>query len=249
VSRRFRSLVLCFHGISDEWEHSLAVRPALLERVLRALRRRGYRPVRAGDVLGGSRSLLHVTFDDAYTNVWGAVPVLERLAVPATVFACAGFADTGRPLDVPELAAEASAHPEHLATMDWDELRELAERGVEIGAHTVSHPHLPRLSDDELARELGDSRARCEEELRRPCRFLAYPYGEADSRVHTAAQRAGFEAAFVLHGPSRPLNLYALPRVDLYRRDSFARSLLKTSPLREAAWAVLDRLDASRRPG
>ena len=64
--------------------------------------------------------------------------------------------------------------------MTWDELRALAERGVEIGSHTLTHPHLPLLSDEELLRELGDSREQFEAELNRPCRYLAYPYGEND---------------------------------------------------------------------
>ena len=93
-----------------------------------------------------------------------------------------------------------------------------------------------------------ESRERLEEMLRRRCRLLAYPYGESDARVRAAARRAGYEAAFVLHGPSRPLDEYALPRVDIYRDDSAARAMLKTSFLREPAWSVLDRVDRSRVP-
>jgi peptidoglycan/xylan/chitin deacetylase (PgdA/CDA1 family) len=243
---RFRPLVLCFHAVSDEWDHQLAVRPELFETVVGGLLRRGFRPVAADGLAGGGRRALHVTFDDAYRSVWEAVPALERLGARATVFAATAFADEGRPLDVPELADAAAAHPEHLATMDWASLRELAERGLEIGSHTVGHPHLPTLSDEELDRELRDSRARCEDELGRPCRFLAYPYGEADPRVQAAAERAGYAGAFLLHGPSRPYRPFALPRVDIYRSDSPARARLKTSGLRELAWAVLDRADRSR---
>jgi peptidoglycan/xylan/chitin deacetylase (PgdA/CDA1 family) len=140
--------------------------------------RRGYRPVGAADAVAGGAKLLHVTFDDAFNSVADAVPILERLGIPATVFACSGYADDGRPLDVPELARFVEAEPQHLATMDWDALRGLAERGVEIGSHTVTHAHLMRLSDAELDHELRESRGRCEAELARPCRFIAYPFGE-----------------------------------------------------------------------
>lgn len=71
-----------------------------------------------------------------------AISSLERLGVSATVFACSSYADDGRPLAVAELAAEAAAHPDSLSTMRWDELRELSDRGIEIGSHTVTHPHL-----------------------------------------------------------------------------------------------------------
>lgn len=248
VSRRFRSLILAYHAVSDAWVHQLAMPTLLMERQLRSLLYRGFRPASAGDTLSGARRLLHVTFDDAYKSVAGALPILERLGLRATVFACAGYADDGRPLDVPELAEEAAAHPEHLATMTWDELRDLAERGVEIGSHTVSHPHLPELSDAELDRELRESRGRCEEELGRPCRFLAYPYGEHDARVQTAVRRAGYAAAFSLRGRTSPTNLYALPRVDLYPRDTLWRATLKTSFVRQPATAVSDLVRRSRRP-
>jgi peptidoglycan/xylan/chitin deacetylase (PgdA/CDA1 family) len=240
-----RPLVLCYHAISDEWPHALAVRPFAFERQLQSLLRRRFRPVGADAAVTGRGRLLHVTFDDAYRNVATAVPILERLRVPATIFAATAFADEGRPLDVPELAAEAIAYPGELETMSWDELRGLAERGFEIGSHTVSHPHLPRLTDAEIDRELADSRARCDEELGRPCRFLAYPYGEHDGRVEAAAERAGYEAAFTLHGTWRRADRYSVRRVDIYRRDSLLRATLKTSFVRRPAYVLASLLRAA----
>ena len=204
-----------------------------------SLLRRGYRPATALQTTTGGK-LLHVTFDDAYRSVLNAVPALERLRVPATVFACSSYAEDGRPLAVPELADEAAANPGHMATMPWDDLRSLAERGVEIGSHTVSHPHLPQLGDDELDRELGDARERIESELGRPCPLLAYPYGEADARVASAARRAGYAAAFALMRDAEPNNAFLLPRLDLYRRDGRLRTALKTSPVRGPVSALLD---------
>ena len=88
--------------------------------------------------------------------------------------------------------------------MDWDELRSLADDGIEIGSHTVSHPHLTRLDDATLRLELVDSRERVEDEIGRPCRFLAYPFGEEDGRVRRAARDAGYEAAFALRTGRTP---------------------------------------------
>jgi len=239
-------LVLCYHGVSDSWSHSLAVTTRALERQLRALLRRGYRPVPATETLAGRGRLLHVTFDDAYRNVADALPTLERLEVQATVFACTGYAVDGRPLDVPEVASAAAANPEHMATMNWDELRALAERGVEIGSHTISHPHLPRLDDRELEHELLDSRTALEDQLGRPCRLLAYPYGDDDERVYRAAQQAGYEGAFSLRGRAGQHDRYAIPRVDIYRKDNAVHVWLKTSFLRRPAMAAAAQLRALR---
>jgi len=225
------SLVLCYHALSAAWGPcGLSLAPEELERQLAALLRRGYRPGTVEEALGGRRRL-HVTFDDAYRSVEAAMPVLERLGVGATVFACAGPADAGGgPLEIPELEAEAAVFPDEVLTMDWDALRALAEHGIEVGSHTVSHPHLARLGDEEIGRELRESRARIEDELGRPCRYLAYPYGESDERVRRIARDTGYAAAFGLARGGRP-DRYALPRIGVYRRDSPLRLRLKTSPL------------------
>jgi peptidoglycan/xylan/chitin deacetylase (PgdA/CDA1 family) len=243
---RSRSLILCYHAVSDAWDHALAVPVAAMSQHLRGLLRRGYVPVDAAEALTGRARRLHVTFDDAYQSVATAVPTLERLGVSATVFACTDYAEDGKPLAIPELAAEAAAHPDELETMTWEQLSALSDRGIEIGSHTVTHAHLTRLSDHELDRELCDSRARMEEVLRRQCRYLAYPYGEDDHRVHAAAHRAGYEAAFTLKPKAATIDAYAVPRVDLYRRDGLVRAMLKTSPVREPASALLGTIRSVR---
>ena len=222
-------LVLCYHGVSDSWPSGLSVGPRQLEQQLRSLLRRGYRPADADRAVAGRGRLIHVTFDDAYRSVAAALPVLELLGVPATVFACASFADDGREPDVRELAYEVRSYPGELLTMDWDRLRDLAERGVEIGSHTFTHARLPDVPDGQLDAELRDSRERIADELRRPCRFLSYPYGEQDARVRAAAERAGYDAAFALPGKRTFADRYAIPRVGVYRADRGVRFLVKTS--------------------
>jgi peptidoglycan/xylan/chitin deacetylase (PgdA/CDA1 family) len=226
-------LVLCYHALTDAWPDALAVSPPVFERQLWRLVRRGFRSVPAGDVLSRRGRLFHVTFDDAYTNVYAMLPRLKRLGLHATVFACSDFARDGTPLLIPELRARAAGFEPELATMDWDALRDSAEQGFEIGSHTVSHPHLPALSDEELRRELRDSRDAVADEVGLPCRFLAYPFGEYDRRVRDAAEAAGYTAAFALRrrGGSPP-DPFALPRIDIYRRDTRLRFRVKTSPAR-----------------
>jgi peptidoglycan/xylan/chitin deacetylase (PgdA/CDA1 family) len=238
VSPAFEPLVLCYHAVSATWPHGLSVAPEELERQVCLLLARGYRPVDAEQTLAGRGKLLHVTFDDAYRSIANGLPLLERLGVPATVFVCSGYAEDGRPLDIPELAAHARERPAELATMDWGAVRELIERGVEVGSHTVTHPHLPQLSDADLARELGESRERLEDELRRPCPLLAYPYGQEDLRVRAAARAAGYKAAFAMPSHRGAPDPFALPRVAIWRKDTLVRVRVKTSPLvrRLARW-------------
>jgi peptidoglycan/xylan/chitin deacetylase (PgdA/CDA1 family) len=202
-----RSIVLCYHAVSPTWEHRLCIDPDLLLRQVRALSRFWK---------------VHATFDDAFRSAATVFPALERLGVSVQIFVCTRYARAGAPLSIPELAGD---DPAELATMSWDELREHADRGVQIGSHTVSHSHLTRLSDAELCRELADSKEEAEAELGRPCRELAYPYGEQDERVRAAARGAGYERAFGLRG--RKGDGYALPRADLYRRHTVPRALIR----------------------
>lgn len=238
VSKRFEPIVLCYHAVSERWEHRLSVPPQALERQVRLLLRRRYRPVPAAAVAAGRGRLLHVTFDDAFQSTLDALPALELLGVPATVFACAGLADGGLPFPVLTSADAGTTTEADLRTLDWDGLRELVERDVEVGSHTVSHPYLTQLTDAELDRELRESRERLESELDRRCRFVAYPYGDHDERVRAAARAAGYEAAFALPGRARPFARFGIPRIGIWRKDRTGRVLLKTSAARRPLGAL-----------
>jgi peptidoglycan/xylan/chitin deacetylase (PgdA/CDA1 family) len=165
---------------------------------------------------------VRASFDDAFRSAATVFPALAELGVPIETFVCTGYAPDGAPLTIPELAGD---DPEQLGTMTWDDLRGHAENGVEIGSHGVTHAHLTRLSDEEVRRELRDSKEAVEDELGRPCPDFAYPYGEHDERVRTLARAAGYERAYGLReGGNDP---FALHRLDLYRRHSPVRALLR----------------------
>lgn len=226
-----RPLVLCYHAVVEGEPQRLAVRRKTLASQLRSLLRRGYRPAKAADVVERQGRLLHVTFDDAYRSIADALPLLAELGVPATIFACTGYATDGRPFDVPELREDSAADPAAFATMDWEALRAAAASGFEVGSHTVSHPHLPLLSDAELDRELRESKSELEDELGAPCRHLAYPYGEEDDRVRATARRAGYDSAFALDPGRGRSDRFGMPRLAVYRHDTVIGFRLRTSPL------------------
>ena len=247
-ARASRPLVLCYHAVSDTWSDRLAVTPASFEQQVRYLLGRGFAAAPAHDTLVARRRF-HVTFDDAFCNIGGALETLAALQATATVFVVASFADEGRPFDAgrvgrlprtPELDAERK-------TMTWEELRAVADRGFEIGSHTVTHPHLTELGDDELGEELRRSREQIEDEIGRPCRYLAYPFGDYDARVARATEAAGYDAAFALASPRRPLNRFAVPRVGLYRIDGPRRAALKLSGLGREAIAARGALSGRAR--
>jgi peptidoglycan/xylan/chitin deacetylase (PgdA/CDA1 family) len=134
-------------------------------------------------------------------------------------------------------------HEHELRGLTWDQLGQLADGGWEIGSHTRTHPRLTRLDDDALERELRDSRAACERGLGRPCRSLAYPFGDFDERVAAAAARTGYAAAAIEElRPAAPLTW---PRIGIYRGNSMRRFRLKVSPLVRRLRSASPRLAAA----
>jgi peptidoglycan/xylan/chitin deacetylase (PgdA/CDA1 family) len=227
-------LVLCYHAVSEQWPAPLSVTPEAFERQLRLLSRRGFKGAtfdRAVCHTSAPRTVA-VTFDDAYLSVLDvARPILDDVGFPATVFV---------PTDYPARPEQPMAwegidnwlggpYERELRPMSWDQLGVLADAGWEIASHTCSHPRLTSLSDEALARELIESRSTLADRLDRPCRTLAYPYGDHDGRVVEATRVAGYGAAGTLPGRfPRPRRL-AWPRIGVYHGDDERRFRVKVS--------------------
>ena len=226
-------LVLAYHAVSDSWQSSLAVRRDDLARQLETLLERGYEPMTAGAALDGRRRdrVMAVTFDDACLSVFtAALPIMDGLGVPGTVFAPTAYIGTGRPMSWPGIERWSGGPHEHeLLPMSWEQLGELQSAGWEIGSHTVSHPRLTAVADDRLHGELEDSRTALEQALGGPCESLAYPYGDHDDRVVAAAGRAGYRFAFTLPERLAPAEPLRWPRIGVYGGDSPRTYRLKVS--------------------
>lgn len=231
-------LVLCYHAVSERWPAPLSITPERLEHQLVTLVKRGYRGATFTEAVTRPRDgrVVVVTFDDAYRSVLsGAFPILSALGLVGTVFVPTDFiADEGRKLSWPGIDEwSGGAHDDELTAMSWDELECLVTEGWEIGSHTRSHPRLTTVADEPLLTELEASRGTLESRLRRPCRSLAYPYGDYDARVAAATGDAGYVAAATLSSTLHRPSLLAWPRVGIYHDDGSQRYRLKVSrPIR-----------------
>lgn len=105
--------------------------------------------------------------------------------------------------------------------LEWNDVRRLADGGVEIGGHTCSHAILSRLDEAAAREEIGLSRASIEAELGAPPRHFAYPnggradFGERDVRL---VREAGFATATTsIEGINRPgADVYRLRRINVH---------------------------------
>lgn len=227
---------LCYHSVAEEGPKYLTVSPGLFERHLDFFAARG---LQTGDLrtleslAAGGRvaPTVFLTFDDGFLDNYETVlPLLRERNMRAFVFVLPPLVDEGAALVWPEVTADA----ERFATMrsvTWGMLEEMKEGGFEIGAHTLSHPHLPDLDDEALERELRESRERVVERLG-SCDTLAYPFGEWAPRVVAAAARCGYRFAFSLptERGQRAADELTIPRLNVDFRDSGTRLGAKLSP-------------------
>jgi peptidoglycan/xylan/chitin deacetylase (PgdA/CDA1 family) len=138
--------------------------------------------------------------------------------------------------------------------MDWSELAQLAaDPLVTIGAHTVNHPILIRLSQDAARSEMELSRSVIEAALGVKPAHLSYPYGDraaCAAREFEIAAELGFKTAvtarpgIVFAGHTQKMT--ALPRIAVdgdYQRMRYLRVLLSGSAT--ALWNGFRRVDAA----
>jgi peptidoglycan/xylan/chitin deacetylase (PgdA/CDA1 family) len=139
-------------------------------------------------------------------------------------------------------------------SMTWEEIAWLAgDPLVTIGAHTVSHSALAKLSDAQVEYEMAESRRLIGEHIGQRPRHFAYPYGDATSagpREFALASRLEFATAVTTRPgmlfPEHAEHLTALPRVSLngdYQSLRYLDLFLSGAPF--ALWNRFRRVDAA----
>ncbi len=156
-----------------------------------------------------------VTFDDGFAvTCENALPVLERLKIPATMFLVADrigadndwMHQRGRP---------------RRRLMDLAQIRAMEAAGVTMGSHTLTHPRLPECPPERKAREIADSRKRLEDQLGHAVEHFAYPYGLYDDQALELVRTAGYRSACSTRsGFNNPrVDRYQLRRIEVFGSD------------------------------
>jgi peptidoglycan/xylan/chitin deacetylase (PgdA/CDA1 family) len=217
--------VLMYHSVApyEEDPFLVTVNPERFEEQIRWMSRRGLRGVSVRELLaaeaaGRARGLVGLTFDDGYTDfLTHVVPTLIRHNFTATVFMVAGR--MGGHNDWEEYGPSKS-----LLTVD--ELRQVAEAGMEIGSHGLHHMSLPKATDAELAEELERSRAILTETIGQDVTGFCYPYGHLEARSVEAVRTAGYDYGCAIWR-SELTGRHALPRTYIGDRDGSLRLYAK----------------------
>jgi len=150
-----------------------------------------------------------VTFDDGFEDfVEVALPELSRRAIPCTVFVIAralgkAFGPYGEPRPV----------------MSVRQLCDLPSHLVTIGSHTLTHPFLPTLCDEDSQCEITESRTQIEQMLNRKVLLFSFPFGAFNERLAELCRKAGYERAFT-----------TLPKLAFQNQDEFIVGRVRVDP-------------------
>ena len=175
-----KCVILYYHAVSSVQRIRFARQMDALIRWTKPIR------VDIAAPLGRGIRYAAVTFDDGFESVIeNALPELEKRNIPATIFVLADF--LGR-------CPGWDGWPERV--MSVDQLRKLPAHLVHIGSHTMTHPVLPSINEDQAKHELSKSRAKLEGILKRKVILFSFPYGAFNEKLIDWCREAGYERVF-----------------------------------------------------
>lgn len=225
IKRRLRNQIrptariLLYHRIADVKNdpYLLAVSPNNFQKQLQYLKN-DFRLVSLRQLVGELKTrkitdnTIAITFDDGYAdNLYNAVPILKELGIPATIFITAESIgqnifywdkdnpDAGRPLSA-------------------EELQQLTATALlEVGAHTLTHPRLSKISSEKQEKEIFKSKEQLEATAHKLILGFAYPFGDKNSftpDIINLVKKAGYHyaCANIHERLTNQSNVYLLPR-------------------------------------
>ncbi len=172
----------------------LYVSVAQFKRQMYTLRMLGFRGVSMNEALPyflekKIEKIAVLTFDDGYAdNVSNVLPVLKILGFTATCYLvshCVGGFNKW----------DADAAHARKQLMNREQLHQWIAHGMEIGAHSRTHPRLTQCDARTLDEEIVGCKRDIEEMFGIAAHHFCYPYGAWDFRVAEEVRRAGYRTA------------------------------------------------------
>jgi len=201
--------VLNYHQINDQDHNALTLSNSEFEAQMKYLAKEGYTSITPDELADHlqynkevpAKSIL-ITFDDGYKdNYINAYPILQKYNLSATIFLISDFVNT------------------YDRYLNWDEIREMEQGGINFEGHTMSHMVLTQATTDtELQDQLGKSKQALEWRLGKKIQYLAYPCGFYNQHVIDFTKAAGYRAAFTINlgRDTTSSTLYSLNRIPVF---------------------------------
>lgn len=144
------------------------------------------------------RPYIAFTFDDGFEECYSVVaPVLESYGCNAAFFINSNYIESTNEYQV-GFNKRIKVHSKK--PMNWNEIKELSNRGHIIGSHTLDHINLRELSEKELANQMSLDKNKIESQLGIKCDYFAWPYGQKSHFTHIALKHAKTYFKFIFSG-------------------------------------------------
>ena len=192
--------ILLYHSVSDQVSSGFrlwSISPPHFAEQMSYLKQTGYHPItilQLVQILTTNPGLLPknvivITFDDGFRDfLTGALPVLQALRFPSTLYIPAGYVGKTSLW----LSREGEANR---PLLDWEDLCAIHEAGVEVGAHSLTHPQLDTLSVEAAWKEVRLPKEIMEQRLGWSIDSFAYPHGYYSYQVRQDVIRSGYSSA------------------------------------------------------
>jgi peptidoglycan/xylan/chitin deacetylase (PgdA/CDA1 family) len=220
--------ILNYHSVTNNSDKPLSVRIDEFKRQMSYVKDKGLTVTSLEDYMDGKfidNKTIILTFDDGYKdNYDNVLPILSDLGFTATIYLTINFIESG--------IIPWHQQPEAAAALNWPQIREMMCHGLRFGSHTLSHPHLTKISEAEARREITESKDYLEQKLGIKVRSLAYPYGSFNETVREMVKQAGYKMAVTQRlGKGEKETRFSLARIEISARDHYHSFKFKLTPI------------------
>lgn len=209
--------VLSYHNFSPgRSTNRMTVTKAAFEEQMRLLKDKEYRVITLDQLLDFvnfkgqiPKKSVVITIDDGWRSAFEiALPILKKYGYPATFFVYTGLIVGSN------------------KTLSWELVREMAENGIDVQGHTVTHRSLTLMNKREsfkeyfeaIERELSESARTIKAKVGKDIKYLAYPDGETNHLVIELVRKDGYLGALTVKRGGNPffVSNYRINRSMIY---------------------------------
>lgn len=182
--------VLSYHQLSHKPNpNSMFVSEAAFDQQMAYLKNNGFNVITLKQFLDFIESRRRppkksvvITFDDGWKSTKTmAYPILKKYGFTAVLF----------------VYTDMIKSKQNSVALSWEEVRQLKDSGVfELGAHSITHSDLSKVSDEQLHRELHEAQRIIAAKTGSTPVAFAYPYGVFNDKIVAAVKKSDYKAAF-----------------------------------------------------
>ncbi len=215
--------ILMYHSIElmpkSTVMRSLHVSPRSFKIQMQLLNILGYKGLSMRELtpyLEGEKTgkVVGITFDDGYrNNLINAAPILNQYNFTATCYLVSERIGSSNTWDIDKGITQCPL-------MTHSEIQEWISAGLDIGAHTLTHPLLEELSEQKSKKEILNCKIKLEGIFNIPIKDFCYPYGRFNESHLTLVEKAGYRTATTMTRGRTTLesNILKLPRIPVTNR-------------------------------